>query len=109
GSTRYPLLICSPPTSPFFPYTTLFRSTSPRLLAAVSISSPSRRLDEDSRSRRSETFCDRLLLAWPTAASVSSVRRAIASTSAALDRKSTRLNSSHVKRSYSVCCLKKNN
>src|SRR5690606_40678520 len=38
-----------------------------------------------------------------------SLKRTAASTSPAKDRKSTRLNSSHVKSSYAVFCLKKKN
>src|SRR5690606_41699075 len=72
-----------PPSSTLFPYTTLFRSRHPsgrvRLPAA----------------RRRDTSP-----APPTAASSDHCWR---------DRKSTRLNSSHVKISYAVFCLKKKN
>src|SRR5436309_15956116 len=71
------LMIRRPPRSTLFPYTTLFRS------------------------KRSYAFC-------------SSCRRASGSSfqrwnelPEARDRKSTRLNSSHVKISYAVFCLKK--
>src|SRR5690606_6088996 len=40
---------------------------------------------------------------WPL------IRKTIHSETLSLDRKSTRLNSSHVKISYAVCCLKKKN
>src|SRR5436309_9671356 len=71
------LMIRRPPRSTLFPYTTLFRSPAARMPRE-----PARRLGGCS-------------------ASSSGV---IAS---ALDRKSTRLNSSHVKISYAVFCLKK--
>src|SRR5437868_12239181 len=72
-----------PPPSPLFPYTTLFRSL--RLLAVVLGEGPVHRVD-------------RLIV------------RAVDDFgfhAADLDRKSTRLNSSHVSISYAVFCLKK--
>src|SRR5436309_10073385 len=74
------LMIRRPPRSTLFPYTTLFRSVSAR-----------HRPDEDSwlGSARGKWHGIHL-------------RRA-----AIGDRKSTRLNSSHVKISYAVFCLKK--
>src|SRR5436309_11288708 len=66
-----------PPQSPLFPYTTLFRSVRVLERASVELSCPD--------------FGMRL------AAAQGGVR----------DRKSTRLNSSHVKISYAVFCLKK--
>src|SRR5437870_7388950 len=66
-------MIRRPPRSTLFPYTTLFRSISPRL--------------------RNEPVLLRFLLD-----SLDDTRR---------DRKSTRLNSSHVAISYAVFCLKK--
>src|SRR5690349_22740157 len=73
-----------PPRSTLFPYTTLFRSWSARL--------------RDGRAR-----------ARSARASSGSVRRASrrASNADPRDRKSTRLNSSHVESSYAVFCLKK--
>src|SRR5690625_5354057 len=77
------LSISRPPSSPLFPYTTLFRS-----------------------SRR-----------WPpprppgtrTAARAAARTRAWSGLGTRRDRKSTRLNSSHVAISYAVFCLKKKN
>src|SRR5438874_6285031 len=69
-----------PPRSTLFPYTTLFRSLS----ASV----------EDQRDGWSE--CSRCCKVHEEALSVS-----------CKDRKSTRLNSSHVEISYAVFCLKK--
>src|SRR5436309_4590891 len=76
-------LIRRPPRSTLFPYTTLFRSTTPR------------------RRRRSSTGCVR------RRTSACGWRRRRRSPAARTDRKSTRLNSSHVKISYAVFCLKK--
>src|SRR5699024_12696632 len=76
------LMIRRPPRSTLFPYTTLFRSL-------IDCCSPQR--------------AGRLLL--------DAVRRRLAQLPTdrrpALDRKSTRLNSSHVSISYAVFCLKK--
>src|SRR5688572_32750114 len=68
------------PRSTLFPYTTLFRSPSKRSSHALRCS--------DSRSRRV-------------------IEDGAAEVAAAVDRKSTRLNSSHSQISYAVFCLKK--
>src|SRR5439155_23373750 len=77
------LMLRRPPRSTLFPYTTLFRSShgvDRPLLALLSL--PSRRRDHDGLAvgRRLRPYAD---------------------------RKSTRLNSSHVAISYAVFCLKK--
>src|SRR5690606_41819361 len=72
-------LLRRPPRSPLFPYTTLFRSPCPRRAS-------------NSAGRTSSTS------AWTRTPPGPSTTR---------DRKSTRLNSSHVKISYAVFCLKK--
>src|SRR5256885_2490401 len=72
-------MIRRPPRSTLFPYTTLFRSSSLR---------PSTR--PFGRELEGRPSCDR-----------SDARRAVP------DRKSTRLNSSHLVISYAVFCLKK--
>src|SRR5215469_17908533 len=74
------LMIRRPPRSTLFPYTTLFRSF---VLSRTSL-----------RKTASTAAC-----AWPKL--VPSLSRATT------DRKSTRLNSSHVEISYAVFCLKK--
>src|SRR5437660_12760446 len=79
------LLLSRPPRSTLFPYTTLFRSAGPGLLVLA-------------RPRR-----PRLRRPAPAAQAV----RAPRAGPAARDRKSTRLNSSHVAISYAVFCLKK--
>src|SRR2546426_9260258 len=79
------LMIRRPPRSTLFPYTTLFRST----------------------ARASPRWSS----AWPTGTPARDVRaaleRRLGYTDALLDRKSTRLNSSHLVISYAVFCLKK--
>src|SRR3712207_8613911 len=100
-------MIRRPPRSALFPYTTLFRSgRGPRSrgealdLRIVAIGSvhcyP---LEQRVRT----TNRPLLSAALPGPAK----RRAL--TAAGLDRKSTRLNSSHANISYAVFCLKKNN
>src|SRR2546428_8836486 len=74
------LMIRRPPRSTLFPYTTLFRS-----LALFAVSAASR------------AFCS----------SVSNCSRNCSASRLRLDRKSTRLNSSHDQISYAVFCLKK--
>src|SRR5947207_9462419 len=69
-----------PPTSTLFPYTTLFRS---KITTARASPSPIT-----------------ITTAFPTSTSP-------ATTAPSLDRKSTRLNSSHTVISYAVFCLKK--
>src|SRR5256885_4880904 len=72
-------MIRRPPRSTLFPYTTLFRSTS---------------LTKTGR-------------AAPSAAADPATRAIVAKFDQHLDRKSTRLNSSHLVISYAVFCLKK--
>src|SRR5690349_22881231 len=79
------LMIRRPPRSTLFPYTTLFRS---RLAAAA----PDRAQE---LARRALADMKRIEFRHPDTAP------------AAGDRKSTRLNSSHVEISYAVFCLKK--
>src|SRR5207249_9389027 len=73
-------MIRRPPRSTLFPYTTLFRSHGVRQLGKA--------------PERGELVLD---------------ERAAADRTVAGDRKSTRLNSSHVSISYAVFCLKKKN
>src|SRR5207302_11454021 len=96
-----------PPQPTLFPYTTLFRSRQryaeaarcrrPRALAH-GIDPIRGNLGRDHRRRRHE---------WIGAFDLSVRGAERASRSVGLDRKSTRLNSSHVKISYAVFCLKK--
>src|SRR3989442_11967139 len=75
-------MIRRPPRSTLFPYTTLFRSVVPRLARSGVARNPYPRQGRGEPQGR---------------------RRPAVST----DRKSTRLNSSHVRISYAVFCLKK--
>src|SRR5260221_4071467 len=85
------LMIRRPPRSTLFPYTTLFRS--PPLHTRFSISTiPISR------------FVSRLQLLETSSDSLGKKRDI---SSAKVDRKSTRLNSSHTVISYAVFCLKK--
>src|SRR5947199_905908 len=89
-------MIRRPPRSTLFPYTTLFRSAITGWFCVMRI----------------------LLLATGVGAAVAvdaqtqgsaDTRDTAAAVAAATDRKSTRLNSSHLGISYAVFCLKKNN
>src|SRR5437870_11477870 len=80
-------MVLRPPISTLFPYTTLFRSDPPDL------------------------FLDRRLGAWRALVQPRTFAHALVMLAACItrDRKSTRLNSSHVAISYAVFCLKKKN
>src|SRR5438094_5798841 len=80
-------MIRRPPRSTLFPYTTLFRS----------------RLEEG----RVLTVRRRWASSWAANSRGDGCHRGEARRIAALDRKSTRLNSSHRTISYAVFCLKK--
>src|SRR5437660_2088802 len=83
------LMLRPPPRSTLFPYTTLFRSVIGRhLLAGIET-----RIDADVHAAR------RVI-------ALHQARRG-SEGAGILDRKSTRLNSSHVAISYAVFCLKK--
>src|SRR5256885_17178201 len=85
------LMIRRPPRSTLFPYTTLFRSSPPGAVHPT---------DQN------------LFTSWPVSEKVErpavlAVQQAAEANDALLDRKSTRLNSSHLVISYAVFCLKK--
>src|SRR5688572_31679315 len=90
-----------PPYPTLFPYTTLFRSNALQMLAAavlcvllIACVNAANLLLVRGTSRQTEL----------------SVRRSLGATRGRLlDRKSTRLNSSHSQISYAVFCLKKKN
>src|SRR5437899_8117565 len=84
----FSLMIRRPPTSTLFPYTTLFRSF--HFPAHVVPSSPDSSLP---------TMTDRVPMLVEAESRIGMSR----------DRKSTRLNSSHLGISYAVFCLKKKN
>src|SRR5690606_41627641 len=85
------LITQPPPTSTLFPYTTLFRSMPVSKLFVTQPFNQSNHY-QTSTSNQSKFACTTLASPMPI-----------------LDRKSTRLNSSHVKISYAVFCLKKKN
>src|SRR2546426_4100724 len=87
-------MIRRPPRSTLFPYTTLFRSSEPddlwgeRIVAYVVLTGAG-------SLERLKAYCGRELPRYLQPARI--------------DRKSTRLNSSHLVISYAVFCLKKKN
>src|SRR5205807_6825401 len=103
------LVFLLPPRSTLFPYTTLFRSASPRRSDSVArVSTRSRRRDQCSwpclemqmvqqPNRRNQNRNDQNQKNNPAFASLFAHRPA-------RDRKSTRLNSSHLVISYAVFC-----
>src|SRR5690606_39682374 len=91
-------MIRRPPRSTLFPYTTLFRSAV-EFTAAVAAG----KLAFVSFAKQWSPA-----LAWSSLAAAGLFTQAGVTTVAGIgDRKSTRLNSSHVKISYAVFCLKK--
>src|SRR3712207_8531904 len=91
-------MIRRPPRSTLFPYTTLFRSRnqSEKSGRTAPEGAQSTRMGEPTRPH----VHDRLRL-------VESLLKALEESILPLDRKSTRLNSSHANISYAVFCLKK--
>src|SRR5690349_22821742 len=90
-------MIRRPPTPTLFPYTTLFRSDSIKVLYEIGTEKPAL------IAKHSQVFTKLLQsknnrMQWGAMAALDAVAR---------DRKSTRLNSSHVEISYAVFCLKK--
>src|SRR3989442_9426249 len=96
-------MIRRPPRSTLFPYTTLFRSHRER-------GECQRHGHESHPNRQSnrESFATQTYATNPSQVGIASRRThdRVAKDSR-LDRKSTRLNSSHVRISYAVFCLKK--
>src|SRR5204863_9196646 len=89
-----------PPRSTLFPYTTLFRSYAlQRDVAAVVTKAGGQVLGEVRHPINTSDFSSFLLQAQASKAQIIGWRTS--------DRKSTRLNSSHVEISYAVFCLKK--
>src|SRR5436309_7511775 len=88
-------MIRRPPRSTLFPYTTLFRSRQGARRRTLSAHHVREHRRDDETSRRDDARRRR--------------SRPATTTSSIVDRKSTRLNSSHVKISYAVFCLKKKN
>src|SRR5690606_41614565 len=99
------ILVRRPPSSALFPYTTLFRSSATVELA-LTLSADVNVIDTEAAVRQAvqlNAFCEDFDVQVGLSV-VADGGRAIPRTK---DRKSTRLNSSHVKSSYAVFCLKK--
>src|SRR5256885_8181147 len=95
-------MIRRPPRSTLFPYTTLFRSA----LRVPDRYSPGRRYHREGRHLRRWGQCSCALRgACPVGGICVSAR--VQADALGKDRKSTRLNSSHLVISYAVFCLKK--
>src|SRR3712207_8587636 len=90
-------MIRRPPRSTLFPYTTLFRSPRGR----------GPRAGTPSRSRLSWTAIDARRDATTRPGAMEQIYYTQCPMGYGLDRKSTRLNSSHANISYAVFCLKK--
>src|SRR5690625_6163656 len=90
-------MLLPPPISPLFPYTTLFRSRGHRVLPQ-----PVHHVLELPADDRTGRLLRRPRRGRPVAAAQGQGHRLHL-----VDRKSTRLNSSHVAISYAVFCLKK--
>src|SRR5690349_23436466 len=95
-----------PPISTLFPYTTLFRSSEKGVRSVHSKNRKSMAVELDAAEVISFLNC---LPEWSSKAS--RARAALEGgrgiEAEEIDRKSTRLNSSHVENSYAVFCLKK--
>src|SRR2546430_8260909 len=94
-------MIRRPPRSTLFPYTTLFRSSAvdPPTIVSASIGKPEQRFTTP--SIRAEVVS--VVMTHPCA--ITCIQVPVSE----IDRKSTRLNSSHSQISYAVFCLKKKN
>src|SRR3989442_3305635 len=96
-------MIRRPPRSTLFPYTTLFRSRSPAESWRNSKSRSLQKIPPKSLERERWKSCS----FSPRDCSTRKLQDFHLSLSKLLDRKSTRLNSSHVRISYAVFCLTK--
>src|SRR5688572_31598555 len=92
-------MIRRPPRSTLFPYTTLFRSTKVKTEQSIELELEMRKKQEIARFVDAfAPFVERCPQARRQEIKVETIQ---------LDRKSTRLNSSHSQISYAVFCLKK--
>src|SRR2546430_11017883 len=94
------LMIRRPPRSTLFPYTTLFRSARGPTGRPVDGDA----MDDNDAERKGDGDLHRFRCGWGRARGLRIRRWA---SLRHLDRKSTRLNSSHSQISYAVFCLKK--
>src|SRR3712207_7601949 len=91
-------MIRRPPRSTLFPYTTLFRSNTAHL-----------KVVPETRELRDRVRAEAATLGQTLDRSRPLTRQSLRALAEGLDRKSTRLNSSHANISYAVFCLKKKN
>src|SRR5206468_13127502 len=105
----YILIDPPPPRSPLFPYTTLFRSRGCENRRSSSLTSALQGIRVIEMTRQGPgPFCGMVLGdLGADVVRVEEPRPPAAPAEAVLDRKSTRLNSSHDQISYAVFCLKK--
>src|SRR5690349_23043793 len=99
-------MIPRPPISTLFPYTTLFRSHLAQL-AELDGLGRARLGARGNQVVLQAVVAERALLGEPGVLVESDDRVGAGRDAVAADRKSTRLNSSHVEISYAVFCLKK--
>src|SRR5690606_41566197 len=92
---------------PLFPYTTLFRSKASRIESAVGIQSFLEPSHQEKTAGRPSPDGDPLFHFEGCLLQNQISSRFLKPSPELLDRKSTRLHSSHVKISYAVFCLKK--
>src|SRR5438477_4893511 len=100
-------MLRQPPRSTLFPYTTLFRSRREQLLKLIDKALERRQLIE--RNKVLQQRLDDLLRQGAIVGASPAFRRMMMLDQLTTDRKSTRLNSSHMSISYAVFCLKKKN
>src|SRR5699024_12878896 len=95
------LIVTRPPTSTLFPYTTLFRSFSGKMLFSI--------LPIGSDAVGKKVKINLRMVLNRVLGQASPLKEVVIGEEGAtgIDRKSTRLNSSHVSISYAVFCLKK--
>src|SRR5437773_7588256 len=94
------------PSSPPFPYPTLFRSLHLLLVGGRAVDRRERAADLRGEARIGLTFAQQVF-PYRVVGRVEVLKDLLRKGQADADRKSTRLNSSHITISYAVFCLKK--